>query len=94
MLLQPGITPLFITDGRHRAVTRVNDRLIREGKEHALDTVEELLPAPAGQISAANAPIKEHVAVEQHTFLRLIEADVSRRVARRVEDMEAQIADR
>lgn len=83
---------LFPAEGRGWAVTRVNDRLVGEGKKHTLDAIHQLLRASTRQVGSTDALVKENVPVKEHPFRRHVEANVAWGVARGVKHLEAQRA--
>ena len=70
---------------------RIDDGLIGQRKEHALDAFEELRPTPAGEVRTPDAPVKENVTVEQDVFPSFVETDVTWCVSGGVEHLKAQL---
>ena len=92
-LAQPGIELFLLANGRYRAMAGIDHRIIGQGEKYALDAIEQLRLVPAWQIMAADAPVKEDIAIENYAFVRLVEADVTGRMAWRMEHLEPQLAD-
>jgi hypothetical protein len=73
-------------------MTRIYDRRIRQGKEYALDAIEQLWPTASRQVGTADAPVKQDIAVKEHPLRGLVEANVPGGMTRCVEYLEPQRA--
>src|SRR5207253_11234224 len=54
----------LVPDGGRRPVAGIDDRIGREGEELGADAAEEQVAVAAGEVEAADAFAKEHVAAE------------------------------
>ncbi len=58
------IRAFLVSNRRHRAVPGIDDGHIRHREELFVNAGAQLFEAAAGQVGAANAATKEHVAAE------------------------------
>ena len=84
--------PFLFTYRGERAMSGIDDRIVRQGKQFVLDTLHQLPSTSARRVRTANALLKQYVAVKSSPGGWLVKGDVARRVARRVQNVQPQRA--
>ena len=83
---------LLLADGAGGPVSWQHQRLVWENEELVADAAQQDAAVTPRQVEAPDAHLEEHVAGEDHALA--VEAEVAEGMARAVEYLEAQVADR
>lgn len=85
-LLQEWICFALVPNSGQVTVAGHDDGFIRQGEQAAVERIDDLLEAAAGQVSATDATLKQRVTGDELFLGREVEADAALRVSRGVQD--------
>src|SRR3712207_6798225 len=91
--LQEGVVPPLVSDGRLRTVSGIYLRLVRQRQEPLVNAPHQEVYAPAEQIRPSHAPREERISREHQCLALDVECQMTRRVSRRVERLDLEVAD-
>ena len=83
----------FVTDSRRISMSRIDDRVVRQGQELCTDAVEEGWEVAAGEVGAADAFEEKDVAADEEALPGAVESHATGGMSRKEEDGQVIVPD-